>query len=50
MVELTARTVDARSLTDPQNNDVPIFAQMARAPKLEVFVAIEHPLLTEYGI
>jgi hypothetical protein len=50
MVELTARTVDARSLTDPQNNDVPIFAQMARAPKLEVFVAIQHPLLTEYGI
>jgi hypothetical protein len=50
MVELTARTVDARSLTDPQNNDVPIFAQMARPPKLEVFVAIDHPLLTEYGI
>jgi hypothetical protein len=50
MVELTSRTVDARSLTDPQNNDVPIFAQMARAPKLEVFVAIHHPLLTEYGI
>ena len=50
LVELTARTVDARSLTDPQNNDVPIFAQMARAPKLEVFVAIQHPLLTEYGI
>ena len=34
-------------LTDAQGNDVPIFAQMARAPKLEVFAAIEHPLLTE---
>ena len=50
VVELTAWTVEARSLTDPQGNDVPIFAQMTRAPKLEVFVAIEHPLLTEYGI
>jgi hypothetical protein len=49
-VELTAWAVDARSLTDPQGNDVPIFAQMARPPKLEVFAAIEHPLLTEYGI
>lgn len=50
MVELTAWAVDARSLADHQGNDVPIFAQMARPPKLEVFVAIDHPLLTEYGM
>jgi hypothetical protein len=49
-VELTAWAVDVRSLTDPQGNDVPIFAQMARPPKLEAFVAIDHPLLTEYGM
>lgn len=50
VVELTGWAVDARSLTDPQGNDVPVFAQMARPPKLEVFAAIDHPLLTEYGI
>lgn len=49
-VELIAWTVGARSLEDPHGNQVPVFAQMARAPKLEVFVAIEHPLLTEYGL
>lgn len=49
-VELTAWAVGARSLTDPQGNDVPIFAQMARPPKLEVFAAIDHPLVTDYGI
>lgn len=50
VVQLTGWAVNARSLTDPQGNDVPIFAQMARPPKLEVFAAIDHPLLTEYGI
>lgn len=49
-VELTPWAVAASSLSDAQGNDVPIFAQMARAPKLEVFAAIEHPLLTEYGM
>lgn len=49
-VELTAWSVSARTLTDPQGNDVPSFAQMTRAPKLEVFVAIDHPLFTEYGV
>jgi hypothetical protein len=49
-VELTAWAVDSRSLTDPQGNDVPVFAQMARPPRLEVFAAIDHPLLTEYGM
>lgn len=49
-VELTAWAVDDRSLIDPHGNEVPVFAQMARPPKLEVFAAIDHPLLTEYGM
>jgi hypothetical protein len=48
-VELSAWAVNRRSLVDPQGNDVPSFPQMVRAPKLEVFVAIEHSLFTEYG-
>jgi hypothetical protein len=48
-VQLSAWAVSNRSLVDTQGSDVPSFAQMMRAPKLEVFVAIEHPLFTEYG-
>lgn len=49
-VELTAWAVDEHILCDPQGNEVAVFAQMVRPPKLEVFIAIDHPLLTEYGM
>jgi hypothetical protein len=49
-VELTAWAVGKAVLTDLAGETVPIFTQMERAPKLEVFVAIDHPLFTEYGV
>ncbi|RSN03124.1 ATP-binding protein [Nonomuraea sp. WAC 01424] len=49
-VELTAWAVRERELTDPAGNAVPSFRQMARAPRLEIFIAANHPLLTDYGI
>lgn len=49
-VELTAWAVSQPSLNDVAGNAVPILTQMVRAPKLEVFVAIDHPLFTEYGV
>src|SRR5690242_16801410 len=49
-VELVAWAVRERSLRDPFLNDVPIFTQMIRAPRLEVFIAINHTLFMEYGV
>ncbi|MEU5993874.1 ATP-binding protein [Spirillospora sp. NPDC047418] len=49
-VELVTWAVKEPSLTDPAGNIVPIFTQMVRAPRLEIFIAIKHPLFTEYGM
>jgi hypothetical protein len=49
-VELTPWAVETDTLTDAHGNVVPVFAQMTRPPKLEIFIAVEHPLLTEFGI
>ncbi|RJL31908.1 ATP-binding protein [Bailinhaonella thermotolerans] len=49
-VELTVWAVRERELTDPAGNVVPVFRQMTRAPQLEIFIATNHPLLTDYGI
>ncbi|MBO4269090.1 ATP-binding protein [Microbispora triticiradicis] len=49
-VDLTAWAVSEASLKDAAGNTVPLFAQMIRAPRVEIFIAAKHPLLTEYGM
>lgn len=49
-IELAVWAVNARSLVDAVGNDVPVFTQMVRAPRLEAFVAVNHPMFVEYGM
>ncbi|QKW33291.1 ATP-binding protein [Actinomadura sp. NAK00032] len=49
-VELSVWAVRDRSLLDPAGNVVPLFTQMVKAPRVELFVAVNHPLFTDFGI
>ncbi|MEU4215095.1 ATP-binding protein [Actinoplanes sp. NPDC026623] len=48
--DVTVYAVDTAELVDPAGRTVPVFAHLARAPRVEVFLARKHPILTDYGI
>ncbi|WP_020519355.1 ATP-binding protein [Catelliglobosispora koreensis] len=49
-VDATVYIVRADQLEDPVGRLVPAFAHMTRAPRLEVFLAGIHKMLTDYGL
>ncbi|WP_433330185.1 ATP-binding protein [Spirillospora sp. CA-294931] len=49
-VELAVWAVRDRSLLDAAGNVVPIFTQMVKAPRVEIFVAVNHQLFTDFGV
>ncbi|SCF15827.1 Histidine kinase-, DNA gyrase B-, and HSP90-like ATPase [Micromonospora matsumotoense] len=49
-IDVSVYAVDAADLLDPAGRTVPIFAHLARAPRVEVFLARRHPILTDFGI
>jgi hypothetical protein len=49
-IDVSVYAVDTAELLDPAGRPVPIFAHLARAPRVEVFLARRHPILTDFGI
>jgi hypothetical protein len=49
-IDVTVYAVDDAELTDPTGRTVPIFAHLARAPRVEVYLARRHPVLTDFGV
>ncbi|WP_433612574.1 ATP-binding protein [Dactylosporangium sp. CA-139114] len=48
--DVTVYAVDEAELIDPTGRSVPIFAHLARAPRVEVYLARRHPMLTDFGV
>ncbi|GAA4094658.1 ATP-binding protein [Actinomadura miaoliensis] len=49
-VELVAWAVRERRLQDPAGNFVPAFTHMLKAPTVEIFLAVNNPLFTGFGV
>jgi hypothetical protein len=48
--DVTVYAVDQAELIDPVGRTVPIFAHQPRAPRVEVYLARTHPVLTDFGV
>lgn len=49
-VDVTVYAVDDTELIDATGRPVPIFAHLVRAPRVEVYLARRHPVLTDFGV
>ncbi|MEU2166912.1 ATP-binding protein [Micromonospora chersina] len=48
--DVTVYAVDESELVDPTGRSVAIFAHLTRAPRVEVYLARRHPMLTDFGV
>ncbi|MEU6022576.1 ATP-binding protein [Micromonospora sp. NPDC047134] len=48
--DVTVYAVDEAELVDPTGRSVAIFAHLTRAPRVEVYLARRHPMLTDFGV
>ncbi|MFC8618972.1 ATP-binding protein [Micromonospora purpureochromogenes] len=49
-VDVSVHAIAARDVIDTTGAPVPMFAHMRRAPKVDVYVAVRHAMLTDYGV